>query len=185
MKNELRNGTLPWLSTKRRSTVRITGLVNRGISRQWRLFSYQGLPIYASSYENSSVGVDRTAINHNGIVCTSRECVTIAGFLAGNLNDKVDPCEDFYEFACGNYGLNRNLPASKPLQHTISDVQSRLNKQIKSILQKHFKFAKNHYEVFHENSPTYSTRSNSENRMRSLATRVLKKKQHLCIYLAI
>ncbi|VDM64714.1 unnamed protein product, partial [Angiostrongylus costaricensis] len=93
------------------------------------------LPIYALPFENSSIGVDRTAKNHNGIVCTSRECVTIAGFLAGNLNDKVDPCDDFYEFACGNYGLNRNLPASKPLQHTISDVQSRLNKQVKSILQ--------------------------------------------------
>ncbi|KAK6058367.1 hypothetical protein COOONC_04060, partial [Cooperia oncophora] len=96
---------------------------------------FSGLPIYAAPFENSSVGVDRTAKNHNGVVCTSRECVTIAGFLAGNLNDKVDPCEDFYEFACGNYGLNRNLPGNKPLRHTISDVQSRLNKQVKSILQ--------------------------------------------------
>ncbi|EPB69271.1 hypothetical protein ANCCEY_11633 [Ancylostoma ceylanicum] len=100
----------------------------------YRTFN-EGLPFYATSFENSSVGVDRTARNHNGVVCTSRECVTIAGFLAGNLNDKVDPCDDFYEFACGNYGLNRNLPASKPLRHTISDVQSRLNKQVKSILQ--------------------------------------------------
>ncbi|CAI4227087.1 unnamed protein product [Auanema sp. JU1783] len=95
----------------------------------------QRWPLSSSGNISSSIGVDKTAIHHNDIVCTSRECVLLSGFLAGNLNDKVDPCEDFYEFACGNYGLNRNLPANKPLRHTISDVQSRLNKQVKSILQ--------------------------------------------------
>ncbi|KAK6756129.1 hypothetical protein RB195_014485 [Necator americanus] len=155
MKSELRNGaSSPWLPAKRSCLGRLSGLevflfllvlflllVLGAVLFCWlillegyRTFN-EGLPLYASSFENSSVGVDRTATNHNGVVCTSRECVTIAGFLAGNLNDKVDPCDDFYEFACGNYGLNRNLPASKPLRHTISDVQSRLNKQVKSILQ--------------------------------------------------
>lgn len=100
----------------------------------YKTFS-EGRPLYPIPFENSSVAVDRTAINHNDVVCTSRECVQLAGFLADNLNPKVDPCEDFYEFACGNFGLNRNLAANKPLRHTIGDVQSRLNKQVKSMLQ--------------------------------------------------
>ncbi|ULT91529.1 hypothetical protein L3Y34_009258 [Caenorhabditis briggsae] len=105
----------------------------------WVLDGYKtftdGRPIYPQPFENSSVAVDRSAKNHNDVVCTSRECVRLAGFLAENLNAKINPCEDFYEFACGNYGLNKNLPANKPLRHTISDVQSRLNKQVKSMLQ--------------------------------------------------
>ncbi|VDM27106.1 unnamed protein product [Toxocara canis] len=95
-------------------------------------FSSRG---YVEGGANLAIGIDRSATHHNEVVCTSKECVLIAGFLAGNLNDKVDPCDDFYEFACGNYGLNRHLPASKPLRHTLSDMQSRLNKQVKKLLE--------------------------------------------------
>lgn len=48
-----------------------------------------GRPIYPLPFENSSVAVDRSAKNHNDVVCTSRECVRLAGFLAENLNSKV------------------------------------------------------------------------------------------------
>ncbi|VDM96982.1 unnamed protein product [Thelazia callipaeda] len=82
-----------------------------------------------------SVGVDESASYHGGYVCTSRECVLIAGFLAGNLNEKINPCDDFYEYACGNYGINRHLPSSKAIMHTLSDMQNRLNKQVKKLLQ--------------------------------------------------
>lgn len=86
--------------------------------------------------QNDTVyALDETAVNHHGVVCTSKECVLIAGFLASNLNDKVDPCNDFYEYACGNYGLDRYLSANKPLRHTLTDMQSRLNKQVKVLLE--------------------------------------------------
>ncbi|KAK0411239.1 hypothetical protein QR680_005556 [Steinernema hermaphroditum] len=88
---------------------------------------HEGLPATSS--------FDQSAVHHDKVVCTSRECIRIAGFFAANLNDKVDPCDDFYEFACGNYELNKMLPANKPLRHTISDVQSRLHKQVKSVLE--------------------------------------------------
>ncbi|MFH4977586.1 hypothetical protein AB6A40_004295 [Gnathostoma spinigerum] len=83
----------------------------------------------------TNYGFDQSAVHHGGIVCTSMECASIAAYFAGNINQKVDPCADFYEFACGNYGLQRHLPANKPLRHTLSDMQATLNRQVRLLLE--------------------------------------------------
>lgn len=41
-----------------------------------------------------------------------------------NMNRCVNPCEDFYEFACGNYIKRKSMPDDKStvnVPHTISD----------------------------------------------------------------
>ncbi|XP_066547621.1 endothelin-converting enzyme 1 isoform X2 [Amia ocellicauda] len=43
-------------------------------------------------------------------VCLSEACVTVASTVMGALNRKVDPCEDFYAFACGGWVQANPLP---------------------------------------------------------------------------
>lgn len=42
--------------------------------------------------------------------CLSRGCVTAASKIIEYLDESVDACENFYEFACGNYIKNAIIP---------------------------------------------------------------------------
>ena len=39
-------------------------------------------------------------------VCEYAECKETAAEILSNLNEKVDPCHDFYEYSCGGRGMN-------------------------------------------------------------------------------
>ncbi|GFX36417.1 membrane metallo-endopeptidase-like 1 [Trichonephila clavipes] len=36
-------------------------------------------------------------------ICHSKECVVAANFILENMDESIDPCEDFYSFSCGNW----------------------------------------------------------------------------------
>ena len=42
-------------------------------------------------------------------VCTTRQCAETATRILRGLNESVDPCEDFYQFACGNWIQSNNI----------------------------------------------------------------------------
>ncbi|XP_050422697.1 neprilysin-11-like isoform X2 [Adelges cooleyi] len=50
-------------------------------------------------------------MNSNWTTCQSDECLISATTIMQSMNAAVDPCDDFYEFACGNW-QDRYLPGS-------------------------------------------------------------------------
>ena len=45
--------------------------------------------------------------------CLTQGCVQLAAQITSAMNQSVDPCEDFYQFSCGNWGQRNLIPPGK------------------------------------------------------------------------
>lgn len=57
-----------------------------------------------------------------------------ASKLLMNMDEKVDPCDDFYDFACGSFVRNTRIPDDKTTVNTFSIITDQLQEQIRALL---------------------------------------------------
>uniref|UniRef100_A0A8C5ARM3 Endothelin-converting enzyme 1 n=1 Tax=Gadus morhua TaxID=8049 RepID=A0A8C5ARM3_GADMO len=58
---------------------------------------------------------------HPGL-CLTEPCVRVAGAVLASLDRSVDPCHDFYSFACGGWIRNNPLPEGKSRRSPFSEL---------------------------------------------------------------
>lgn len=58
---------------------------------------------------------------HPGL-CLTEPCITVASVVMGGLDQSVDPCHDFYNFACGGWIKRNPLPDGKSRWGTFSNL---------------------------------------------------------------
>lgn len=63
-------------------------------------------------------------------LCSSAECVSTADDLARSMDTNVDPCQDFYRFACG--GFPRNYPVPEGLESW--NASQKLDKDTRNLI---------------------------------------------------
>ncbi|KAK5647010.1 hypothetical protein RI129_005474 [Pyrocoelia pectoralis] len=74
-----------------------------------------------------------TLIDNN--VCLKPGCVEMASKLINNMDLKVDPCIDFYSFACGNFMKHTPIPADEFIVGSFQDAQKKVLGQLKNLLE--------------------------------------------------
>uniref|UniRef100_A0A673ZZG1 Endothelin-converting enzyme 1 n=1 Tax=Salmo trutta TaxID=8032 RepID=A0A673ZZG1_SALTR len=71
---------------------------------------------------------------HPGM-CLTEPCITVASAVMGALDHSVDPCHDFYNFACGGWVRNNPLPEGKSRWGPFSNLWERNMAVMKHLLE--------------------------------------------------
>ena len=60
-------------------------------------------------------------------------CIKAAADILDKLNTNVDPCDDFYEFACRNFKKNTVIPDDRSRSSMFSVLGDKLNEQVSNM----------------------------------------------------
>jgi len=66
----------------------------------------------------------------------TRQCVTAASTLLQALDDGVDPCDDFYQYACGGWIKANTIPPGESRWDTFGMLRRKNQLVIKNLLGK-------------------------------------------------
>lgn len=97
---------------------------------------------------------NEAAINNEPNICTTEVCKNESALMRSYLDDNVDPCDNFYEFACGRF-IRVVAPQNKSVRNLVIQNRYKVQRNLESVLEeeqkenesKPFKLAKDFYRV--------------------------------------
>ena len=68
-------------------------------------------------------------------LCLTKSCVKVAAEIISRIDQTKDPCDDFYEFACGNYIQSKNVPDDNFLRNLLQEIQDEVYFEMRKYLE--------------------------------------------------
>lgn len=88
-----------------------------------------------SSNTGSAENTTQSTVKMNGTnICMTKGCVKASALILDLIDENVDPCENFYEFACGKFLKNTFIPDDKIAMMSFVQVQDKVLGQLRSVL---------------------------------------------------
>uniref|UniRef100_A0A672P4C6 Membrane metallo-endopeptidase-like 1 n=1 Tax=Sinocyclocheilus grahami TaxID=75366 RepID=A0A672P4C6_SINGR len=73
--------------------------------------------------------------NADSNVCTTPQCVTAAARLLQNMDPSVEPCQNFYQYACGGWIERHVIPETSSLHSVFNILRDELEIVLKGVLE--------------------------------------------------
>ncbi|XP_076080957.1 endothelin-converting enzyme homolog isoform X2 [Mytilus galloprovincialis] len=88
-------------------------------------------------------------------ICTKPECVHSSSYITAQMNLSADPCQDFYQFICGNWENTVTIPDSRPKYNIFSVVSDQNKVYIRKILKSNSTVIKGQHSETVQKMKTY------------------------------
>jgi len=75
-----------------------------------------------------------TLAKDHGEVCNKPRCVRVANRIIANMDASVNPCDNFYQYACGGWIKNHKIPKGKDEYSAIVELSENDDKLLKKVM---------------------------------------------------
>ncbi|KAG9511152.1 Neprilysin-2, partial [Fragariocoptes setiger] len=86
--------------------------------------------------ENENNALDVGGNQRHKDICLTESCIKSAAQILNNINPAIDPCEDFYLYACGGWIKQQVIPDEKTSVSVFSLNQNDLNTKLRILIER-------------------------------------------------
>jgi hypothetical protein len=105
-------------------------------------FVYQfsnSLPVvYQESTINSDPNIlardETSAESKDNKICVTKQCTAVSASIKAAINEEVKPCDDFYDYACGEWMKNNPIPKGKIQISAFTELRDKNNEIMREAL---------------------------------------------------